>query len=473
MLKSFLKFSFGSWVASVISLITVPITTLLIAPSEFGKSTLFVLWTNILLQFILLGGDSGFMRFFYQTEPARRGQLLLSSIIPSFFSWIIISCTLIYLWRNISTMLIGELDITIIWLLILQLLIMLFERYSFLIVRMQQKGICFSIVRILASLITALTLILYAKYVNADFYAIIYSALASLLTSFLILVIVERKLWFSSMSYDKMLVKKIFKFGFPLLFTGFIAMFFEGMDKIMLRHFSTFEELGIYNVAFKIVAVLAIVQSSFSTFWVPLSYKTYEKDKYETSLYEDAFKYVSFILVFLSFIVIGFRGVLVHILDQKYYNCIDVVPFLVFMPISYTLAEITTVGINFMNKTKYYVYIFGGLILVSLLFYSLFVPLWGAKGAALALSLSYLSYFLFRTVVAIKLYPFRLEPRAFVSMAILFITAFVNTFISLQALQLLICIIGFITFIICNLSTVKYMLNYLKQLKIIWNGKNM
>lgn len=459
--KEFIKFSFGSWIASIISFITVPITTMLIVPAEFGRSTLFVLWANVIFQVILLGGDSGFMRFFYKISKSKWPTLLWSSLFPSIGCWFIVSLALLGMKDYVSNMLIGYSENLIVYLLISQLFIMLFERYSFLIVRMQQKGICFSMVRVVSALFTPLTLILYAKYVNANFYAVIYSTIVSLLVSFSILVVLEKKIWFSITLPNINIMKRVFVFGFPLLFTGFIAMFFEGMDKIMLRQFSTFSELGIYNVAFKIVTVLAIIQSSFSTFWTPLSYKTYEENKFEKTLFEKTFKNIAFILILIAFLVIGFREILVLFLDEQYYSCIDVVPFLVFMPISYTLTEVTTIGINFMNKTRYYVYIFIALIFISVLFYVLFVPIWGAKGASLSLALSYISYFLIRTIVANKLFPFHLDIKVFVSLIILFIDAFINTFIPYQNLQIVVNCILLGGFLIYNISLTKYFFKYI------------
>ena len=131
------------------------------------------------------------------------------------------------------------------------------------------------------------------------------------------------------------------------------------------------------------------------------------------------------------------------------------------MPISYTLTEVTTIGINFMNKTRYYVYIFIALIFISVLFYVLFVPIWGAKGASLSLALSYISYFLIRTIVANKLFPFHLDIKVFVSLIILFIDAFINTFIPYQNLQIVVNCILLGGFLIYNISLTKYFFKYI------------
>ncbi|THE06097.1 hypothetical protein E1H99_13160, partial [Enterococcus hirae] len=55
--KKFLGFSVGPLLSAVFSFITVPITTYLISPEEFGKASFFTVSITLALSIIYLGID--------------------------------------------------------------------------------------------------------------------------------------------------------------------------------------------------------------------------------------------------------------------------------------------------------------------------------------------------------------------------------------------------------------------------------
>lgn len=52
---------------------------------------------------------------------------------------------------------------------------------------------------------------------------------------------------------------------------------FNGMDKIALRYWSSFDEIGLYAAAFKVVSVLLIFNGAFCAFWAPTAFRWYEE----------------------------------------------------------------------------------------------------------------------------------------------------------------------------------------------------
>ncbi|MGB9796077.1 hypothetical protein MNL76_09420 [Fervidobacterium riparium] len=55
--KDFVKYSLGIWIRAIVSFITIPITTYLIAPDEFGKAAMFSLVSIIAKVVSTLGLD--------------------------------------------------------------------------------------------------------------------------------------------------------------------------------------------------------------------------------------------------------------------------------------------------------------------------------------------------------------------------------------------------------------------------------
>ena len=465
MIKSFIKFSFGSIVAAGISFFTTPIITLFILPGEFGRVAIFTLTTSILLQVVLAGTDQGFMRFFYEKDAEDKSDLLWNSILPSFFIWGILSFGILCFWKITSRWLIAEEQFLIVALLPVFLLVNLIDRYAFLVIRMQQKGAIFSLLRIFASVLNAVFLITYCIFFSKTFYAIIFAGIFSTSIIIIISIIYQRKFWFSkkvTITID--VIKQLLKYDIPFAPACLMSILFEGIDKIFLRKYNGFEEIGLYSAAFKIVAILAIVQTGFSMFWTPVSFEHYEKYPNDTSFYEKAYRYLIFVLPLLGFLIIGFKDLIILIFAKNYRNAASFMPFLVFIPVMYTLTELTCLGIYFKKKSVWQLFVFGILLVMSFGFNFILVPLLGAKGAAMAVALSYTAYFFIRTAASIRLYPmnFHLIKTMFIFL-LLYIVAGVNTFITNKFIGISCAGLAIIVYMLFNIPIIKDIMAYFRQ----------
>jgi O-antigen/teichoic acid export membrane protein len=463
--KSFIKFSFGSWISAGVSFFTTPVVTLLIMPEEFGKAAMFTLTSGILLQIVLLGGDQSFMRFFYEKNNDKRSALLWNSIYPAIVVWGIVSVILLFFWQTISFWLISDSHILVVILLSINLLVSIFQRYSFLVIRMQKKGTFFSIQQIIQSILNVTFVICFCYFVSKSFYALLFATIFATLFAAIISIAVERKFWLSSLLINKKIILEILKYGLPFVPACLIAIFFEGIDKIFLRRYTGFEELGIYVAAFRIIALLNIVRTGFSTFWAPISFEHYEKSPNDTTLYEKMFRYILFIVTIVGLIVIAFKDVIILLFAQNYRESASIMPFLIFIPILYTLTEISCLGIYFKKKSGWQLFVFCILLICSTMLNYLLTPLLGAKGTALATALSYLVYFYLRTTVSVKLYPmdFQLFKTTF-SFLLLFVVAGVNTFINNKIIGISCACIATLVYLLFHLATIKDIIIYFNQI---------
>ena len=467
LIKSFIKFSFGSWIAAGISFFTTPIITLLIVPEEFARATMFAFSSAIILQIVLAGGDQSFMRFFYEKDTKDRSNLLWNTLLPSFFIWAILSVAILCFWQPLSQWLIKDNQFLIAVLLSTYLLLALLDRYAYLIIRMQQKGTLFSLLRILASVLNAVFIILYCKYVSKSFYAIISASLLSFVVTITISVIIERRFWFSKITISKREITQLLKYGVPLAPACLMSILFESMDKVFLRSYVEFNEIGLYSAAYKIVALLAIVQMGFSMFWTPVSFEHYEKNPEDKSLYEKTFRYLLVGLTILGLLLIGCKDLIILIFAKNYRDAASLMPFLIFIPVLYTLTEVTCLGIYFKKKSMWQLVVFGILLVLSLSFNFILVPLLGTKGAALVIALSYIAYFFLRTYASIRLYPmnFNLGKTA-LTFLLLFIVAGVNTFVADKIIGISCAAITLLIYSLLHISTIKDMFVYFKNMVI-------
>ena len=431
MLKLFLRFSYGDWVSSAITFFTAPIITALIIPEEFGKAAMFTLAMGFLMQIVQLGTDQSFVRLFFEKPEEKRNHLFWTCLYyPLLLTGVFIVLILLF-WKPLSILLFESFDFGAIVLLSACLVLSVADRFVSLLIRMKQRGSIYSTIRIIYGVVTVVVIVLYAKYVSRDFKAILCATTCALFASFFVGIIAERKWFNAKIRINKADIKPILKFGLPCVPIFVITWLFEGMGKMALRSFSTLEEIGLYSAAFKLIAPVTMLQVGFCTFWPALAIQTYEENNRNTFFFENVFKIVSFLMLIAAVGFILCKDIVILLFDLSYREAAQILPFLVFVPLMYTLSEITGVGIGFKKQTYWGIIAVSGAVLINFIGNYLFVPIYGAKGAALSTAVAYLVFFLLRTYLSVRLFSMNFGVFHFlISLSFLAGMAFINTFYS-------------------------------------------
>lgn len=403
--KKFLSFSYGSWIGLIVGFFGTMVTTRILLPEDFGKASMFTLALNVLMIVIMFGTDQSFVRFFYEEIPENRGGLLYNSIrIPLTLSITIITVALIFN-KRISIWLFEEESITVVLFLCLGILAQMIFRFAILVIRMQQKGALYSNIHIFHKVLDVLTLLILYFILGPTYKIIIYSVVINLILLAIYSISQEKAFWSIRNLNLKNLVhtkKEIIQFGSPLVITVLITWLFQSFDKIAIRHWSNFNELGLYSAAFKIVALVNVLQVSFSTFWTPVAYEKYLKQPNDKDFFSKIFKIVSFTMFFVAIASIAGKDIIVFMLGKEYRAASNIMPFLVFMPIMYTISEITVAGINFHKKPKWHILIASISCFINIGGNAILVPEYGAIGASISTAFSYVIFFGLRTQISKK-----------------------------------------------------------------------
>ncbi|GAA0747842.1 oligosaccharide flippase family protein [Clostridium oceanicum] len=409
-IKRFIAFSMGPIFSAVLGFIIVPVTTYFVVPEELGKSSMYTMLLSISTLFIYLGLDQAFVREFNIEEDKKK--LFLNSLIVPFIFSIVVGILYIIFYEKISISLFESKQRYIIVMLAIALPFTVIDRFNLLLLRMQEKARIYSLMNIMNKLLNMIVLIPYLLYIDKSFKGIVTATFISLIMTVLIEFYFTKEYWLNKFKLDYALLNKIFRYGFPLIPASVIVWFLNSMDKIAMRQWSTFNEIGLYSAAFKIVTVLNIIQQAFCTFWSPTAFRWYEEGA-ENSRYEKVSKIV---MCFMSFMFIGivlFRNLIIKIMSPDYVSASVIVPFLLFLPIMYTVSEATTLGISFSRKTGYNILVSVVAAVVNyILNYSL-VPKYGALGASIATGICYVVFFWMRTLISRKLW-FKFEIKFYI-----------------------------------------------------------
>ncbi|AOT70126.1 lipopolysaccharide biosynthesis protein [Geosporobacter ferrireducens] len=405
--KKFISFSYGSWIGLIIGFLGTMLTTRILLPEDFGRTSMFTLALNISVVFIIFGTDQSFVRFFYEEKEENRSGLLYNCLDIPLVITLIIAIIILVFRNKVSILLFEEENFTAIIMLVIGIVFQVIYRYAGLVIRMQQKGNLYSILEILYRTLSVVTLLVLYFIMGSSYEIIIYSTVINLIILSTYAIFHERRFWnLRNRKNEKLIHSKrdIFDFGTPLVLTMLITWLFQSFDKIAIRYWSSFDELGLYAAAFKIIAFVSILQGTFSTFWIPVAYEKFDKEPENKNFFEKMCRIITFAMLLVAVLSIAGKDIIVFLLGKEYRQAANIMPFLVFMPIMYTISETTVLGINFFKKPKWHVLIASTSCIVNILGNWVLVPQYGAIGASISTAFSYVIFFTMRTKISLIYY---------------------------------------------------------------------
>src|SRR5699024_825516 len=146
---------------------------------------------------------------------------------------------------------------------------------------------------------------------------------------------------------------------------------------------------------------LQIIQTAFTSFWVPTAYR-WEKEKKDMKNFSFISDMVLLIMTIGFFFILFFKKYIIIILSSDYSEAQYVAGLLSLTPILYTISETTTLGIVFSGKSYYNVFVSVFSIIPNLLLNYLLVPKYGTIGAGIASASAYIVFCIARTYYSRK-----------------------------------------------------------------------
>ncbi|EJQ16997.1 hypothetical protein IE3_00315 [Bacillus cereus BAG3X2-1] len=459
-----LKFAIGPLGAAVINFLTIPITTWLVSPEEFGKATMFTLIQSLTLSFILLGMDSAYARE-YNDHQNKHKVLFNAMVFPLILAFMISFTSLLFI-DQISNMLFGINSSVIVYIYSLWVPFVAVEILLLLNIRMKEKGFVYSIFNICLRLsIMVLTIVFLSLWSRSYLSIILATVLGQIIVDIVLIIYCRKDLIFKKEYLDIKLIKKMLKFGLPWIPAAMIGWVLNSSDRVFLERYTDYKQVGIYFSAMKIIGVLGIVQQIFISYWFPISYR-WEKEGVEHKQFTIVSHSLMFVMALLFMGILLTKDLLITILSPEYSQAAIIVPFLLFFPIMNTVSSTTTLGIQFSRKTHYNIWISIIAAISNIILNFILVPNLGAIGASISTGISYIIFFWIRTLISRNLwYKFDLK-YYFITILILLIGAIVNVYVKGFLVYIINIILIFII-LIYNLNLVKLGLSYLARVSFI------
>ncbi|MBQ4241998.1 MAG: lipopolysaccharide biosynthesis protein, partial [Lachnospiraceae bacterium] len=281
-LKGFLTYFYGNFIVLILGFIQTPLLTRILATDEYGKTGMFETAVSIIYIFSVMGLDQAYIRYYYAKDIDRHS-LLKRCLIPSLSVVTGLSVIYIVFSGPANIFLFGAGGVDVVALVVIYTFISVFERFFFLDVRMQQNGVLYSNINIIEKVLSIATIIAAFYMMGNDFRVGLYALAVpwGCTTAFLIIrYMVKKKDEKGSYvpSY-----RELITYGFPFISVLLMEWALQSCDRLALRSFSDFNELGIYNAAMKIVILLITFKNTFIAYWSPIAMERFEKGDGESN----------------------------------------------------------------------------------------------------------------------------------------------------------------------------------------------
>ena len=397
-LSKTLSFSIGPIGSAVISLITLPIVAWFFSPDDIGRLTMLQVTVSFVLLLFSFGLDQAYVREFHEVKD--KLGLLKSVFIPGFVTLLFVLAGLIFSPWSPSLFLFGIDTLSLTFLVYAVILLSFVSRFLSLILRMQERGLAFSMSQVLPKLLFLIMIMSFVWFeAEAVFDNLIMANFLSLLAVFVIYAWNTSKDWLPALTaiVDKSKQLQMFRYAIPLVGSGLAFWGLTAMDKIFLRSMSGFEEVGIYSVATSFAGGALVFQVIFSTIWIPLVYKWVGNDEVKLLVIKSIIDYVTLAVVVIWSLTGIFSWVLNYILPPAYQSVSFILLAVIACPLLYTMADASSIGIGIKRKTMHSLLASILALIINFVCNWFLIPKFGASGAAMASANAYFLYFVITT----------------------------------------------------------------------------
>lgn len=201
----------------------------------------------------------------------------------------------------------------------------------------------------------------------------------------------------------------IFKFSVPLIPAALSYLLMNTIDRIYIKDMLSFDEAGVYAIAFRFSSIVTIIITGFTMAMSPIVFENHQKKESKKEI-ERIFKYFLVFgtvgLIVLS--IFSYETLYIFTSDTSYYEAAAIMPVM-YLSVLITGLAMFSPGINITGKTAVGAVVIVLTSIANLILNYYFILAYGLIGAAIStlicVSLFYVIYF----IISNKYYPISLN----------------------------------------------------------------
>ncbi|MDX6375923.1 MAG: hypothetical protein QOE98_226 [Gaiellaceae bacterium] len=395
----------------IASVLLLPFLTRALGPSSYGRIETMVALIAVLVPLLRAGVATAFFRFYYERELAPDRDL----VVRTSFWFCVLGATVglavgLVAAPAIASVLAGDAAYAnLVRVAFVMLAVQLLYEQLTALYRVEERSVAFTVASLANLAVTVLaTIVAVFVFDGGATGALVGNALG---TAVVLVVLIWQRRAELRPAFDRDLVRRMNRFGLPLLPVGLAIWVVDFADRLLLGRIVDQHEVGLYAVGVKIASAMVLVQLAFRTAWPAFAYSLDEGGQARRT-FAYVLTYTSLVGCWLSLALGLLAPWLVDLLAAPEFATSErVVAPLAFsgaLLVAYTTLSIAA---SRANRTDRYWQVAVAGAAVNIVLNLLLIPSYGMEGAAAATVAAYLVLAGGMAWLAQRLYPVPYEWR--------------------------------------------------------------
>jgi len=388
-------YSIGNLGTKIIGLILIPIYTRKLTTTDYGMLGVLEVTADMLIAVFSLALYNAFIRLYWDDEYRnRQKEMFFTSLMTVAFVAVLMVLGFYPFLNRISVLLLGSSDYnSLIVLMLVSAGLKIILRIPSTLLRIREKAVLYTIANI-ARLIVILGVTIYliiglGHKVDAIFEAQIVGQCFYLI--FLLPYIIKN----IKLKFNFRILKGMMDYCLPLIFSSVSGILLTLGDRYCLRYLTTFSEVGIYNLGYKVANVIKVFFiSSVQLALPPMIFKMIDQPG-SKRFYSKIMTYIAFgiMLLILGVSIYGREIIRVLAKNSSYWDAYIVIPILSMSMLFLMLKHVSTTGLTIKKRTAVLARMVVAVAILNIVLNLLLIPSLGIIGASLATLISRIAHF--------------------------------------------------------------------------------
>ena len=459
LIKNFGIYGIGNVISKFMSFFLLPIYTSVFTPTEYGYLDLIITASSILSVFGLLQIETGFQRFYYETDIGKRADYIFTNLLFVFICSIFFVIIGIVLSPLISDLMLGGFYTKVLILSFITLIPQNLLTMCLIVMNFQGNAKQYSALTILNILISASLTILLIVIFKIGILGVFIATFFSTTFIFLLSLWIIRHLIGNKVEF-KILHEEL-KFSIPQFPARIGSISNVYLNRFfMLSRFSP-AAIGLFSVGLKFAGVMNLILGAFQISWIPYMYKIAKQENHQEQIRKIQNGIVDIILLLVLIITLFSSEIVQFVANQSYYESSSIIGILSLSIGLYVFKVIAECGIQLSNKTKFSSYSYLSSLGLNVLLLVLVPPSWGIMGISLTMLFTNLFLFYASLFFSEYLYPIQFDKFAITAKIAFFIPTII--FMSYNQIDFFFKLLIFLSILLYITKRIYPLRNHLKN----------
>lgn len=408
MLRTFVRDSAIYAIPSIFSrglaLILIPLYTRILSPADYGSFDLLSAFAGLVNLTVALEVSQGLARYYSDENDTGRKIAYASSAF-----WFAVFCYTVFLGvaflfePGLSPVVMGqegkgaEFQVGVIYIYANGIFYLVQNQF-----RWELRAGHYAIVSLLVTIVTAVLTVILAYVLGWGLFGLLVGMAGGALLGCLYGLWYLRRSFRFRFQWERL--KQMLAFSLPLVPSGIAVFAGQYIDRIMINHYLSLDEVGLFGVGFRVASITGLAIVGFQGALTPLVYAHHRDPSTPHDLARIFRIFVAFSLLLFLLVSVFAREIVTVLTVPAYYEAASIVVFLVpaiLLANMYIFAPGTAI------EKKTYIILWINVLgaVLNVMLNALMIPAWGIQGAAIAKFLSYGAVFGAYMVYSQKLYP--------------------------------------------------------------------